>query len=96
MTVYILTIISLILEKMNWSVLEYVGKLRNCGTRCTGMNEAIESRLRELFPPICSPSEDIYLPTVFEDCNGYILLWYLPGILSKERQASILKHQGEN
>jgi hypothetical protein len=83
----------MILEKTSWSVSEYVGKLRISGTRCTGMNEAIESRLREEFPPISSPSKDVYLPMVIEDCKGYILVWYLPGILSEERQASILKHQ---
>lgn len=68
----------------SWSVLDYCKSLSK---RCTGMNDEAEAALLASFPPIfptltiCPPD-----PMTVVDSNGIILLWYLPGALSNQRQ----------
>jgi hypothetical protein len=52
------------------------------------MNAAIEHRLQTEFPAINVPEEDAYVPMVITDCDGNILLWFLPSILSPIQQVS--------
>lgn len=69
---------------MKWSVVDYMEALVTKGTRCSGMNEEVERRLRRLFPP--GTTEMIAEPCVVVDSKGIILLWFLPGLLHRKRQ----------
>lgn len=74
-------------ERMTWSVTEYLEELLKKGKRCTGMQQEIEQELLRLFPP--SETGTLVKPTVVVDCNGVILLWFLPGLFSfKQRVKS--------
>jgi hypothetical protein len=67
-------------ERMTWSITEYQKELLKKGKRCTGMQEEIEQELLRRFPP--DGVETIVQPTVVVDCNGVILLWFLPGLFN--------------
>jgi len=71
-------------EKMSWSVVDYVAELNRRSKRCTGRNETLERDLLRLFPP-CT-TELVSVPCVVVDSEGIILLWYLPGLLCGQRQ----------
>jgi len=75
-----------LLGQLNWSVMDYVDTLSAMGTRCTGTQEHVEGRLRELFPP--AEAEIMTSPTVIVDSEGIILVWFLPGLMSMNRQVS--------
>ncbi|KAF9545935.1 hypothetical protein CPC08DRAFT_649217 [Agrocybe pediades] len=51
----------------------------------------IELKLQQEFPPIFNGEKNIYEPTIVMDCNGCILLWYLPGIFPEETQADLFQ-----
>jgi hypothetical protein len=72
-------------EKTNWSVKDYVEELKNW-PRCTGMNDTLEAELIKRFPPVEKQERDEYLPCTIGDKDGYVMMWYLPGILSEHRQ----------
>jgi len=69
---------------MAWSVTEYIQALKEKGPKCTGRNEKIEKELEKMFPPGDSQFED--QPCVIADWDGIVLVWYLPGLLSRERR----------
>ena len=71
---------------MRWSVLDYVAELGRRNKVCRGRNEKLESDLLRLFPPGREEKED--RPCVVVDCEGRILLWYLPGLLALKQQVS--------
>ena len=75
-----------LLGQLKWSVIDYVEALSAMGTRCTGTQEHVEGRLRELFPP--AEAEIMTSPTVIVDSEGIILVWFLPGLMSMNRQVS--------
>jgi hypothetical protein len=72
--------------RTEWSVVDYVEALRNVGPRCTGQQDKVENKLMESFPP-CE-STLLSAPTVICDRDGLVMAWYLPGILSPQRQVS--------
>ena len=74
------------IEQMSWSVVRYLGELKKMGKRCTGIQEHVEGRLLELFPP--GPTETVAEPCVVVDSEGVILLWFLPGLLNQKRKVS--------
>jgi hypothetical protein len=69
---------------MTWSVVDYMEALVTMGTCCLEMNEQVERRLYQLFPP--GTMEMIAQPCVVVDSEGMILLWFLPGLLHRKRQ----------
>jgi hypothetical protein len=73
--------------QMSWLAADYAEALSNSGKRCTGMQENIEERLRRLFPP--AATETIAEPCLVTDAEGNILLWFLPGLLGKEKQVNL-------
>jgi hypothetical protein len=73
---------------MSWSVVEYVEALTKMGKRCTGMQEHIEKKLCQQFPP--AESESIVDPYLVTDSEGNILLWFLPGLLGNNRQVNFI------
>jgi hypothetical protein len=76
---------------MTWSVQEYTDELRRNSPRCSGQNENLEERILRMFPP--TEKELVVLPAVVTDKNGLVLLWYLPGLLSRRRRVSPLRFQ---
>ena len=70
-------------ERMSWSAKAYMEELRKQGVRCTGQHEGIEEHLRHLFPPL--ETEFVHRPCVVVDSEGFILLWYLPRLLTSKR-----------
>ena len=72
---------------MTWSVTDYLEEPSKKGKRCTGMHEGIEQELLRLFPPE-GQADRIVQPTVVVDCNGVILLWFLPGLLTSKRKVT--------
>jgi len=50
------------------------------------MQVKAEAKLMDLFPPLAH--ETIADPCVIADTNGCALTWYLPGVISPERQVS--------
>jgi len=71
-------------EKMSWSVVDYVVELNRRSKRCIRQNETLEQDLLRLFP-LCT-TELVSVPCVVVDSEGIILLWYLPGLLCGQRQ----------
>jgi hypothetical protein len=72
---------------MTWSVHDYVKELQQKGARPTGLQEKVEQSLRQMFPP--TDGGMISTPGVIVDCNGVILLWYLPGLIGPRRRVNI-------
>jgi hypothetical protein len=73
--------------QMSWLAADYAEALSNSGKRCTGMQENIEERLRQLFPP--AATETIAEPCVVTDAEGNILVWFLPGLLGNKKQVNL-------
>ena len=71
---------------VDWSADEYAQSL---SPRCTGQNMKVESRLLQEFPPLFTPTRLETEPCIIIDKDGRILLWYLPGILTKKRVVSV-------
>ena len=69
---------------MTWSVTEYLEVLSKKGKQCTGMQKDIEQELLRCFPPYWA--ETIVQPTVVVDCNGVVLLWFLPGLFNYKQK----------
>jgi hypothetical protein len=81
-------------ERMTWSVTDYQEELLlKKGKRCTGMQDEIEQELLRLFPP--DDKETIVKPTSVVDCNGIILLWFLPGLLNSQRKVKSISIPSE-
>jgi len=71
------------LERTSWDARRYSDKV---GMRNAGQNANSESLLQTSFPPIHEPAKYEIKPMVIINKFGSILLWYLPGILSNNRQ----------
>jgi hypothetical protein len=71
-------------ERLRWSVDQYVTELRRRGNRVSGFQESLEEEMETLFKP-CE-AELIDSPCVVVDTEGWILVWYLPGFLGPRRQ----------
>lgn len=68
-----------------WKVDDYCASLQK---KCRGTNERVERELQDKFPPV---HDEIVLhasPMLVTDCDGKILVWYLPGILGSIAQVS--------
>jgi hypothetical protein len=61
-----------------------VDVLATLGKRCTGVQEHVESELFERFPP--GQTVITADPCVIIDSEGFILLWFLPGLLKPKRR----------
>ena len=57
------------------------------------MQDEIEQELLRLFPP--DRTETIFAPTLVIDCNGVILLWFLPGLLNSQRKVKSISVPSE-
>lgn len=71
-------------EVMSWSVIDYLAELSRRNKRCRGRNEQQERELLRLFPPPTSAL--VSAPCVAVDCEGRILVWYLPGLMGRKFQ----------
>ena len=67
---------------MPWDVRHYRD---NISTKNEGMNEEFEESLKRRYPPINGYGK-ITEPCVVIDNEGIILVWYIPNILTVERQ----------
>lgn len=86
--VHSLTTESSAIVRVPWSAEEYISELP-CRPR--GFHSDVEERLANLFPPLFQPPlPEMTKPCIIVDSCGVILLWYLPGILSQERQVGSL------
>ncbi|KAF9552133.1 hypothetical protein CPC08DRAFT_592016, partial [Agrocybe pediades] len=50
-----------------------------------------ESKLLKDFPPIFMKAKKFKDPAIVTDCNGCILLWYLPGLFLEETQTALFQ-----
>lgn len=69
-------------------MIDYVAELQKRGVRCSGQNVEIEEDLLMLFPPV-ENSVCLYEPCIITDCEGRILVWYLPGLIGPNRGVGI-------
>ena len=76
----------MMVEWLQWSVNQYVTELWQRGNRVSGFQEWLEEEMEKLFKP-CE-AELIDSPCVVVDTEGWILVWYLPGLLEPWRQVS--------
>jgi hypothetical protein len=70
--------------RTDWTVSEYIRELCWKGAHCNGRQEKLEAEMEQAFKP--SKAEKISDPCVITDKEGIILLWYLPGLLSRTGQ----------
>ena len=73
----------------SWSAVAYAAALQSKGSRCTGQQAHIENALMNEFPPLARNYQE-FKPSIILDNEGRILMWYLPGILSRTRQVSLI------
>lgn len=67
-----------------WDAEEYT---RQALRGLTGLNDVKEARAVVDFPPLYQePFPEVTTPCTVQDCAGRILIWYLPGVLTPERQ----------
>lgn len=68
-----------------WSAEEYSESL---SPKQTGRNAKVESKLQEEYPPLfpLGDAREISDPCTIIDKDGRVLCWYLPGLLTFERQ----------
>ena len=77
-----------------WNAEDYCASLSG---KQRGLNMEVENALLEIFSPLC-PVKDVLEdrlplrsePALLVDEAGHVLMWYLPGLLSPERQVSHL------
>lgn len=75
---------NLIAVRLTWSANTYD---KHLGLRPNGRNEAFEEDLKRVFPPLQLPINFVAKdPLVIVDCEDRILAWYLPNVLTKNRQ----------
>jgi len=75
------------LDITQWSADDYVGDLT---VRQTGQNAKVEGKLLKKYPPIFGCTRYEMQPCTVKDKEGNIMLWYLPGALTKQRSVSSL------
>lgn len=73
---------------LSWSVEDYMA---NLPPKPKGFSSPTEDYLEEKFPPVFQPPyRHVNEPCIVVDCNGVILLWYLPDLLSSLRQVTVV------
>ena len=72
-----------------WTMHEYLKELG--GTARGKVKEAREIALKGMFPPgpDFTQGEVIREPTIIMDRDGNILVWYLPGVLSRDAEVQM-------
>jgi len=73
-----------------WSIKDYTNYLQENSPRSTGKNEHLEAKIMKSYPPIHSPPLFQVRPCVIVDSEGYLLVWYLPSILTLKRQVGTM------
>lgn len=76
------------LVHLSWAGPDYVAAMP---ARPSGRNAGVEEQLSKAFPPLhCRPFPLVSRPSIILDSAGNILTWYLPGLLSNERQVNLV------
>jgi len=73
-------------DQTTWKADDYVVDLT---ARATGQNLKVEGKLLKKYPPIFSPPIYEMKPCTVQDEDENVMLWYIPGALSKKCTVSI-------